>query len=149
MNLPKIIVGLLVMAAIAHNIAGGSSSLPPPASASTTASAGALTPDQIGQYAGQGGFMGYEHEVAVAVAEAESGGRPDAVGDGGTSLGLWQIHLPAHPDVSRACAVDPPCAARAAFQISRGGTDWTPWSTYTSGAYLAFMPASAIWEASQ
>jgi len=148
-NLPKVIVGLLVLAAIAHNIVGGTTSLPPAAASSTTVSAGALAPDQIGQVAAEAGFAGYGRSVAVAIAGAESGGRPDAVGDGGTSFGLWQIHVTAHPDVSRECALDPPCAARATFRISRAGTDWTAWTTYTSGAYLAFMPAAATWRTSQ
>ncbi len=77
--------------------------------------------------------------IGAAIALAESGGRTDAVGDGGTSYGLWQIHLPAHPDVSQACALDPGCAAAAAVRISSGGTDWTPWSTFVSGAYQAFL----------
>lgn len=76
--------------------------------------------------------------IGAAIALAESGGRTDAVGDNGSSFGLWQIHLPAHPDVSQACALDPSCAAAAAVRISRGGVDWTPWSTFVSGAYQRF-----------
>lgn len=37
----------------------------------------------------------------------ESRFHPDAVGDNGKSFGLAQIHLPAHPDVSKEQALDP------------------------------------------
>ena len=37
----------------------------------------------------------------------ESGWDPDAVGDYGTSFGLVQIHLPAHPYVTQEQATDP------------------------------------------
>ncbi len=39
--------------------------------------------------------------------QCESQYRIDAVGDHGTSFGLVQIHLPAHPDVSQKQALDP------------------------------------------
>lgn len=79
--------------------------------------------------------------IGAAIALAESGGRTDAVGDNGSSFGLWQIHLPAHPDVTQACALDPGCAASAVLRISSGGTDWHPWTTFQTGAYQAFLGA--------
>jgi Lysozyme like domain len=77
--------------------------------------------------------------VGAAVAEAESGGSSTAVGDYGTSYGPWQIHLPDHPDVTIACAEDLACAAQVAARISSGGTDWSAWTTYRSGAYLTHL----------
>jgi hypothetical protein len=41
------------------------------------------------------------------VIKCESGYKVDAVGDGGTSFGLVQIHLPAHPYVLKDQAFDP------------------------------------------
>lgn len=102
---------------------------------------GALSFQQLEQLLEQAGLDSASAAVGAAVALAESGGRPDAVGDGGTSFGLWQIHLPAHPEVSQACALDPGCAASAAARISNGGVDWTPWTTFTSGAYQSFVGA--------
>ena len=43
---------------------------------------------------------------AVAIAKCESGLRTTAVGDGGKSFGVWQIHLPAHPDITAQQACD-------------------------------------------
>lgn len=47
--------------------------------------------------------------VAIAVIDCETGGtwNPEIVGDHGTSFGLAQIHLPAHPDISRETAENP------------------------------------------
>ena len=36
----------------------------------------------------------------------ESGLRPDAIGDGGKSYGIAQIHLPSHPTVTKDQALD-------------------------------------------
>lgn len=94
---------------------------------------------QLQQLLQQAGLDQAKAAIGAAIALAESGGNPGAVGDQGTSMGLWQIHLPAHPDVSQACALDPACAAAAAVRISQGGTNWNPWSTFTSGAYQAYL----------
>lgn len=45
--------------------------------------------------------------ILALVAKAESGFDPGAVGDNGSSYGFFQIHLPAHPDVNAAQALDP------------------------------------------
>lgn len=42
----------------------------------------------------------------VETLRCESQFNPTAVGDHGTSLGIAQIHLPAHPDVSRITSLD-------------------------------------------
>lgn len=89
-------------------------------------------------------------DLAAAIAMAESGGDPCARGDPhqdpdcttrgdvATSFGLWQIHVPAHPEYESADLFDPATNARAAFAISKGGRDWSPWSTFASGAYQAY-----------
>ena len=41
---------------------------------------------------------GVDPSLALAVAQQESGFNPNAVGDGGNSFGLFQIHQPSHPD---------------------------------------------------
>lgn len=41
---------------------------------------------------------GVDPSLALAVAQQESGFNPNAVGDGGNSFGLFQIHKPSHPD---------------------------------------------------
>jgi hypothetical protein len=81
--------------------------------------------------------------LAAAIAMAESGGNPFAVGDSGTSFGLWQIHAPAHPEFDTTQLMNAAYNAHAALLISKSGADWSPWTTYNSGAYKAFMGASA------
>jgi len=99
-----------------------------------------LTQQQIEELAAQAGPG--DTATAAAIAMAESGGRTDAVGDQGTSFGLWQIHLPAHPDVSQGCAEDPQCAARAARAISNGWSNFHPWTTFQNGAYRQYLGGS-------
>lgn len=77
--------------------------------------------------------------IGTAIVLAESGGNRQAVGDNGSSFGWWQIHQPAHPDVTQECAFDPVCSSRAAYAISSGGRSWSPWSTFTSGAYRSHL----------
>lgn len=98
------------------------------------------------------GFKGKAVETAVAVALGESSGRTDARGDvaiqtaeWGPSIGLWQIRSRkaesgkgSSRDATR--LMDPGFNAKAAYQISSSGTNFRPWSVYTSGAYLMHLP---------
>lgn len=49
-------------------------------------------------------IQGVNPQVAIGVAQAESNLTSDRIGDHGTSYGLYQIHLPAHPDITEAQA---------------------------------------------
>ena len=82
--------------------------------------------------------------LAAAVAMAESGGNPQAIGDLtlGRSIGLWQINLAAHPQYDEASLFDPTTNAQAAFSISAGGSNWKPWTTYNTGAYEQYYTPS-------
>ncbi len=42
----------------------------------------------------------------LATAQCESSLRPGVTGDGGNSIGLFQIHLPSHPQVTKEEAFD-------------------------------------------
>lgn len=99
---------------------------------------------QLQQALQQAGLDSASSAIGAAIALAESGGRSDAVGDQGTSFGPWQIHLPAHPDVTQACAMDLMCAAAATVKISSGGTNWNPWTTFQTGAYRAFLGGQGV-----
>lgn len=79
-------------------------------------------------------------KLAVAIALAESGGVPNAVlrTDREYSVGLWQINTKVHP-YTPADMANPTLNAAAAFKISKGGTTWTPWSTYKNGSYKKFQ----------
>ena len=79
--------------------------------------------------------------TALAVSLAEFGENRDvntqsqsdyySGGQREESYGPWQIHLPSHPDVSRSCAMDLECSTQVAARLSKGGTDFGPWSAYT------------------
>lgn len=79
-------------------------------------------------------------KLASAIAFAESGGVPGAITNTPRelSIGLWQINTRVHP-YSVEDMKDPIKNAAAAFAISRAGTNWQPWSAYTSGAYRKFL----------
>lgn len=52
-------------------------------------------------------MMGVDSQIAQGVVKRESSFNCKSVGDGGTSYGCWQIHLPAHPEVTKEQAKDP------------------------------------------
>jgi hypothetical protein len=96
--------------------------------------------------AAQAGFTGQGLRLAVAVGLAESGGNPTARGPnpptpgcpaGSLDQGAWQLNNCNHPEVSDTCADDLACAAVATYRISAAGSDWSEWTTYSSGAYRA------------
>jgi Lysozyme like domain len=84
---------------------------------------------QLQQLAADNGFP--DPALAAAVAMAESGGNPNAYNTEG-SYGLWQIDVVYHPQYQSDPSVlfDPTTNAQAAFQISSGGTNWNPWTTF-------------------
>jgi hypothetical protein len=96
-------------------------------------------------------------ETAAAIALAESGGNTNAINNSAYpnrpgyhtpvagaqkeySVGLWQINLLAHPSYTAAQMLTALGNVRAAIAISGNGGNWHPWSTYTSGAYRAYLP---------
>jgi soluble lytic murein transglycosylase-like protein len=50
---------------------------------------------------------GVSESVMRTVIKCESNFNPNAVGDGGHSFGLVQIHLPSHPEVTQGQATNP------------------------------------------
>ena len=106
------------------------------------AASGTLTPAQIGVYARQVGFSGQSLVIAIAIALAESGGSVGAINtansNGTTDRGLWQINS-VHSQYNATKLFDPAYNARAAWEISSGGTNWFPWTTYTNGRYQKFL----------
>jgi hypothetical protein len=82
--------------------------------------------------------------VAAAIAEAESGGNSDAYNpndNNGTqsSYGLWQISTGTHTPPSPNWA-DPATNAKLAVGKWQGaGRSFSPWGTFDSGAYKAYL----------
>lgn len=101
------------------------------------------------------GFRGDALTTAVAIAGAESTWNPGAVGDSslqnnkwGPSVGMWQVRTLNNPtsyggvDALRdqntlggSSTANIQNNANTAFALSNGGTNFQPWSTFTSGAY--------------
>jgi len=85
--------------------------------------------------------------IAGAIARAESGFDTTAVNpngptsgcpNGSRDRGLWQLN-DCYQNYAQACAFDAACNARAMVDISNHGVTWRPWSTYTNGAYRAYL----------
>lgn len=95
-----------------------------------------LSLSELEALASSAGFTGASISIAARIAMRESGGNPRASAivtqpkPGFTferSFGLWQVNVLAHPQYSEAQLLQPAYAARAAFEISKGGTDWSAW----------------------
>src|SRR5215210_7191982 len=91
--------------------------------------------DEIYRYAREAGFSPDQATTMTAIALAESHGNPEAHNPNGEdSWGLWQVNV--SPDANSQFAgvdlTDPRENAKAAFAISRRGTDISPW-TVTHG----------------
>lgn len=85
---------------------------------------------EIYRYALLAGFTPDQAVTMTAVALAESGGQTGANNTvGEDSRGLWQINAPQHPQFAGQDLFDPLTNARAAFDVSGGGSDISPWTT--------------------
>jgi hypothetical protein len=85
-----------------------------------------MTFDQVENAWIQAGGSPQVAAMAAAVADAESGLNPNATRtnpDGTIGVGLWLLPANGSPPGS----TDPLANARAAIQLSQGGTDWTQW----------------------
>ncbi len=114
----------------------------------------ALSYGQVYQLARDAGLGKQAAITATAIASAESGRNPTAVGDTsltdakwGPSIGLWQIRS-LHRDNGTGRSRDGSRLrnarfnARAMVAISGHGSDWGPWSVYNSGAYRSYLPGA-------
>lgn len=83
-------------------------------------------------------------ERAVAVALAESSGKTAEVhanANGSRDVGLMQINsVHGYSDAEMKV---PSRNMAAAWKISNGATNWKPWVTFNSKAYLLYMPTAA------
>lgn len=100
----------------------------------------------------QAGFTGNGLRMALAIAMAESRGSSSAFnGDASTgdqSYGLFQINMlgAMGPERRKQYGLssnddlfDALTNAKVAYAMSNGGTNWSPWSTYKSGAYKQYL----------
>jgi hypothetical protein len=116
-------------------------------------SAGALAPERIYVYARRAGFSPDESVTATAIALAESGGRPQAHNPHppDNSYCLMQVNMLGQLGPERRARYrlrsntdlyDPATCMRVAYGISAGGSTWRPWTTFTRGTYLRFLPTA-------
>lgn len=102
------------------------------------------------------GFTGSALATAYGIVRAESGGRPDAhngnAGTGDNSYGLFQINMLGDMGPARRQKFglstnedlfDPLTNAKVAYAISNQGTNFRPWTTYTSEKYKQFTAGGA------
>lgn len=113
-----------------------------------------LSGAQVYQLALGAGLNPAAATVATAIAYAESGWNPDAIGDTsledgtwGPSVGLWQIRsMKAESgtgqDRDETRLTDPAFNAQAMAQISGQGSNFHAWTTYNNGAYHSAMSAA-------
>lgn len=100
----------------------------------------------------QAGFSGHSLDMAYAIAMAESSGNARAfngnVNTGDESYGLFQINMlggmgperrKQYGLASNDDLYDAVKNAEVAYKMSKGGTDWSPWSTFKRGDYRKFL----------
>ncbi len=116
-------------------------------------SAAKLPPERIYRYARRAGFSPDEAVTATAIALAESAGRPRAHNPHppDDSYCLMQVNMLGSLGPARrvrfhlrsnAALYDPATCMRVAYGLSAGGSDWTPWTTYTRGTYRRYLARS-------
>ena len=109
----------------------------------------------------QGGGSTKVAPTMAAIAEAESGGRIDAInntaypnlpgyhtpGPGASpeySVGPWQVNLVAHSQYTKTAMLNPLQNAQAAVAIGGvNGERLNNWSTYSNGQYLNHLPGGS------
>jgi cell wall-associated NlpC family hydrolase len=94
------------------------------------------SPEQIYGFCRLAGFSPDEAATFTAIALAESGGNSRAYNPHGEdSKGLFQINARAHPGLDQKYDLyDPVQNAKAAYEVSRRGTDISPWTVTHGGA---------------
>jgi cell wall-associated NlpC family hydrolase len=112
------------------------------------ASMARYTAEQIYAFAREAGFSPDRAATMTAVALAESGGNSSAHNPRGEdSRGLWQINARAHPQLGQTDLYNPVQNAKAAFAVSHGGDDISPWTTTHGGLSARYLRYRAQAEA--
>jgi hypothetical protein len=111
-----------------------------------------LTDSQLVELLKAVGFKGKSLRTAWAVAKAESNGRPFAfngnTNTGDSSFGIFQINMlgTLGPDRRDKFELDlnaelfsPVRNAEIVYHMTKGGTDWSSWSSYNKGAHYKWL----------
>jgi hypothetical protein len=90
------------------------------------------------------GFQGDSADKIAAIALAESSGNPFAKNEKGEhSYGITMINADAHGPIAREAYGNPLRAMQLAYDVSKGGTDFTPWTVFKNGQYQKYLPAAS------
>jgi hypothetical protein len=111
-----------------------------------------LTDSQLVELLKAVGFKGKALRTAWAVAKAESNGRPFAFNGntktGDSSFGIFQINMLGTLGPDRRDKFDlnlnaelfsPVTNAQIVYRMTKGGTDWSSWSSYNKGAHYKWL----------
>ncbi|MEN3361425.1 MAG: hypothetical protein V7637_5407, partial [Mycobacteriales bacterium] len=99
---------------------------------------------EIYRFARLAGFSPDQATTMTAIALAESHGNSGAHNPHGEdSRGLWQINAAAHPNLAGRNLYDPLENAKAAYEISGGGKDVSPWTTTHGGTGAPYVSSRA------
>ena len=111
-----------------------------------------LTDSQLVELLKAVGFEGKSLRTAWAVAKAESNGRPFAfngnANTGDSSYGIFQINMlgTLGPDRRDKFDLDlnaelfsPVMNAEIVYRMTKGGTDWSSWSSFNKGAIYKWL----------
>jgi soluble lytic murein transglycosylase-like protein len=86
-------------------------------------------------------YFGKDADVAIAIAKAESGLNPNAIGDTDTkyhSVGLFQIRLLPERGISKEEMLNPEHNVQYAKMLfDKHG--WSPWSVFKNGSYKKYL----------
>lgn len=121
-----------------------------------------LTVSELQNYAAQAGFSKTtkdkqsgvsQLQTIVAIALGESGGNSQSTNLKDPyhgSYGVLQINGSHMKDwyatgtTTKACALDPACAFRYAYQLSSHGANFNDWGAYTNGSYKSHLDAAGM-----
>ena len=111
-----------------------------------------LTDSQLVELLKAVGFEGKALKIAWAIAKAESNGRPFAyngnTSTGDSSFGIFQINMLGELGPDRrdkydldfnAALFNPVMNAQITYRMTKRGTDWSSWTSYTKGAYHKWL----------
>ena len=114
--------------------------------------AASLSDSQLAELLKAVGFRGNALKTAWAVAKAESNGRPFAFNGntktGDSSYGIFQINMlgTLGPDRRNrydldfnAALFNPVMNAEVVYRMTRGGIDWSSWTSFNKGAHYKWL----------
>ena len=111
-----------------------------------------LTDEELKELLSAVGFEGKALKTAWAIAKSESNARPMAYNGnrktGDSSYGIFQINMLGELGIDRKekfdlksniLLFDPVINAEITYHMTKGGTDWSSWSSFNGGRFKEFL----------